>query len=333
MQLRLAPSRAATAVAALAVALAALPVVSGGAPASASAGACSPGTGVTVVVDRNPGDGAEGAKYCASGSGRTAKSAMAAAGVPAEEVSSEPGFVCTIQGYPADRSCQQTPPASAYWRLYWSDGSSATWKVSSYGYASLRVPAGGSVGWAYQGGGSGQPDGAPSTKPKPSPSPSKPAGGSGGSTKPSPSPSQPSTAPSTSAPAPSASAPASATPSASGTADAAKADATKAGGPKAGGKKADDAKAEDEKRDAKKADGRKKKDGAAAKQRGASRDEPSDLIAPSEDETVTSGELASPVSADTQGMTASDLALLGVAGVCIAGLAASALVMARRRRS
>ncbi len=48
---------------------------------------------------------------------------------------------------------------------------------------------------------------------------------------------------------------------------------------------------------------------------------------------MTSGEIASPVSAEPGGMTGSDLALLGVAGVCIAGLAASAIVMARRRRS
>ncbi|QIK65813.1 hypothetical protein G7072_05225 [Nocardioides sp. HDW12B] len=319
MQLRLAPSRAATVVAALAVSFAALPVVAGGAPAVASAGACSPGTGVTIVVDRNPGDGAEGAKYCASGSGRTAKAAMEAAGVPVEEVSSEPGFVCKIQGYPAEQSCQQTPPASAFWKLYWSNGTSASWNVSSYGYASLRVPTGGSVGWAYQGGGSGAPDGSPSTKP--SPSPSKPAGGSGGSTKPSPSPSQPSATPSTSAPAPSASA---------STAPSASASAAEQAGPKVREKAAREKKADT--KGEKKSD-RKKDDDAPAKQRGAGRDEPTDLLEPSEGETVTSGELATPVSADAAGMTGSDLALLGVAGVCIAGLAASALVMARRRRS
>ncbi len=329
MQLRLAPSRAAVVIAALAAAFAAAPVVGVSAPAAASAGPCSPGTGVTIVVDRNPGDNVDGAEYCASSSGgKTVKVAMEAAPVSKEEVSSEPGFVCRIEGHPSPstQSCAETPPAEAYWRLYWSNGRSTSWSASSYGYAALKVPTGGSVGWAYQGGGSGAPDQAPAVRP--APSPSKPAGGSGGSTKPSPTPSQPSATPSTSAPAPSTSAPATSAPSASA---AELTNGEKAATTKAGDEKSDEK--SDKKAGEQKKDTRKDDDESRAKQRGSDRDDSDDLVDASEDEAVTSGELATPVSAEPGGMTGSDLALLGVAGVCIAGLAASALVMARRRRS
>ena len=48
--------------------------------------------------------------------------------------------------------CVSTPPANAYWGLYWSNGTSGSWSYSSLGVGSLTVPAGGSVAFAWQGG-------------------------------------------------------------------------------------------------------------------------------------------------------------------------------------
>lgn len=327
---RLAPGRAVAVVAALAAALWVAPVASTPETAAAAGGRCSPGTGVTILVDRLPGDGGGVEESCApSSGGKSAKAAMAAAGVSVEEVSSgQRGFVCRIQSYPTDRSCAETPPASAYWRLYWSDGVSSKWKVSGYGYAALNVPTGGSVGWAYQEEGSGEPDTTPSVRPAPSPKPSKPAGGSGGSTKPSPSPSRPSAAPST--PAPSASAPASAAPSAS--ADESEAGETAAAGTAAPGTKAD---ARDDKKNGKngkdeKGDDKDRKRASDARERDRSTEAP--LVSDEGDEVVAGGEFVAPVSAESNGLSGTDAAMLAVGGLCAAGLAASAVVMARRRR-
>ena len=41
----------------------------------------------------------------------------------------------------------------AYWGLFWSDGRSGTWTYASVGVGSLRVPAGGFIGWRFQDGG------------------------------------------------------------------------------------------------------------------------------------------------------------------------------------
>jgi hypothetical protein len=44
-----------------------------------------------------------------------------------------------------------TPPADAYWSLWWSDGKSGTWTYAAQGSASLKVPEGGYVGMSWQG--------------------------------------------------------------------------------------------------------------------------------------------------------------------------------------
>jgi hypothetical protein len=92
-------------------------------------------------------------------------------------VSGEP-FVCRIQGRPDSSSedCNGTPPANAYWGLFSSDGKPATWSYSSRGVSSLKVPAGGSIGWRFQNGGSLDRPGAAPTAAKTS------GGGTGGTT-------------------------------------------------------------------------------------------------------------------------------------------------------
>ena len=48
-------------------------------------------------------------------------------------VQRQPGFVCRINGAPASDPCVNTPPADAYWGLWWSDGKSGSWTYSSVG--------------------------------------------------------------------------------------------------------------------------------------------------------------------------------------------------------
>lgn len=171
-----------------------LPMAAAPSPASAAPGRCDAGQGVTVVVDYGPLGGTD--LFCdPQGGGKTASALMKAAGVDFEYVSGQP-FVCRIEGLPGpDReSCSRTPPADAYWGLFWSDGA-PRWTYSSQGVSSLRVPKGGSVGWRFQDGGARENPGPPPTgkpapkpapepepKPEPKPAPAKPSGsGSSGS--------------------------------------------------------------------------------------------------------------------------------------------------------
>lgn len=177
----------------------ALPV---GPAAQAAPGRCEPGTGVTVVVDFGGLGGGVPVGCDPSGGGKPASQVISAAGFSVTYVNGQP-FVCRVDGKPSaeQESCQRTPPADAYWGLFWSDGTSG-WTYSSQGVASLKVSDGGSVGLRWQDGGDReQPGAAPTPAPSPEPEP-----------KPSPKPSATS-----SSPRPSAAASASADPSGSPT--------------------------------------------------------------------------------------------------------------------
>ena len=77
-----------------------------------------------------------------------------------------PGFVCHIDGLPADDPCVNTPPADAYWGLWWSDGKTGEWTYSSLGAGSLAVPAGGYVAMVWDGSaGDGTAPGRPGAAP------------------------------------------------------------------------------------------------------------------------------------------------------------------------
>jgi len=124
---------------------AAAPTVLSQAPVHA-AGACTT-QGVTVVVDFGAlGGGVQ--RDCASSAGKAA-ALFAAAGHSLGRVQSQPSAVCSVDSKPA-KPCPQMPPANAYWGLFWTDGSTAKWTYASLGVDSLSVPAGGSVGFAWQ---------------------------------------------------------------------------------------------------------------------------------------------------------------------------------------
>src|SRR3954447_4624741 len=146
------------------------------APAYASAGRCAQGSGVTVVVDFGSLGGGTRIGCDADGGGKVGSSIVPQAGFPVTYVASQPGFVCRVSGLPgADQEdCGDTPPADAYWGLFWSDGKSAAWHYSGVGITALTIPEGGSIGLRWEDGGTRENPGAPptpnpGTSPKPSP--------------------------------------------------------------------------------------------------------------------------------------------------------------------
>lgn len=179
----------------LAVAVLVAAAVGLGVPGPAQAATCGGAHGISVVVDFHQlGGGAQ--KHCdPSGAGETAWSQLQDVGYKLTPVQRQPGFVCRINGAPADDPCVNTPPADAYWSLWWSDGKSGKWSYSSQGPGSLKVPDGGYVAMSWQGGSGKAPPGASPTphKAQPTASPTSQA--------PSPHPSShPSTMPASSAP-------------------------------------------------------------------------------------------------------------------------------------
>jgi len=115
-----------------------------GVTAPAHAAACPPGTGVTVVVNGGVRCDADG------GTGERASRNFADAGHTLSYASRSGGFVCRVDGAPADDPCTDASPADAYWALFWSDGTSGAWAYSSLGVGALRVPSGGAVAFVFQ---------------------------------------------------------------------------------------------------------------------------------------------------------------------------------------
>jgi hypothetical protein len=125
------------------------------------------------VVDYGPLGGGVVVGCDPDGAGKPAAQVVTAAGFSLSYVSSQPGFVCRVNGQPGgtQEDCGETPPANAYWGLFWSDGDPATWVYSSEGVGSLDVPEGGSIGWRFQDGGTRENPSSPPTADKKSPSP------------------------------------------------------------------------------------------------------------------------------------------------------------------
>lgn len=126
------------ALAALLVATAATTVL---VAAPAVAAPCAAGAGVTVVV----GD----TITCDPDGGESAAESFKDAGHTLTYVDSQPGFVCQVDGAPST-SCARTPPSNAYWGLFWSDGTSGSWKYSAVAASALAVPDGGWVAFVFQ---------------------------------------------------------------------------------------------------------------------------------------------------------------------------------------
>ena len=150
------------------VALAAVP--------PAQAAACAGTSGVTVVVEFGALGGGTDVDCSPDGGGRTADRLLKDAGHALTYVQRFPGFVCRIDGAPADDPCVNTPPGDAYWGLWWSDGKNGKWSYSSLGAGSLSIPAGGYVAMVWDdASGDVRPrtDPTPHAQPSPTPTPTK----------------------------------------------------------------------------------------------------------------------------------------------------------------
>ncbi|ADD42780.1 hypothetical protein [Stackebrandtia nassauensis] len=130
------------------------PVVLADAPA-AHAAVCSPGSGVSVIVDF----GALGSvkSGCASGAPSTGLKALSGAGFSYSYVPGQTGMVCRINSLP-DPCPSGGPPVDKYWS-YWVAERGGTWKYSSKGAGNRTPPVGSVDGWAF---GAGKP---PATAP------------------------------------------------------------------------------------------------------------------------------------------------------------------------
>ena len=118
-------------------------------PAPADAAVCGTASGVTVVVDFHQLGGGVPTFCDSGGAGENAEQQFADAGFALTPVDGE-DFVCRIDGKPVT-DCSRTPPADAYWSLWWSDGKSGEWKYSSVAGKALKVPDGGYVAFSWQG--------------------------------------------------------------------------------------------------------------------------------------------------------------------------------------
>ncbi|MBZ5733069.1 hypothetical protein K8Z61_01045 [Nocardioides sp. TRM66260-LWL] len=150
----------------------------------ASAATCSDAGGISVVVEAN--ELGSTSTACVAASGSTSATALfAAAGHQLTYAQQDPGFVCRVDAAPASDPCREASPASAYWSLWWSDGTRGTWVYSTLGVRSLKVPAGGSLAFVWdQRSGTVRPSTAApvqAAKPAASPTPTRGSGGSGGS--------------------------------------------------------------------------------------------------------------------------------------------------------
>lgn len=164
---------------ALGAALVAVPVST----QPASAATCAAGSGVSVVVDPNSLGGAVVTSCVADGGGKTAATLFSAAGHALTYAQRQPGFVCRVDGAPADDPCVNASPADRFWSLWWSNGTSGTWTYSSQGVTSLKVPEGGSVAFSFDDvEGSAPPSATPpkGSAPSASPTPTSSGSGSGG---------------------------------------------------------------------------------------------------------------------------------------------------------
>lgn len=140
--------------------------------ALSASGACVGDSGVTVVVDFQQLGGGAQTGCDPAGGGRVAAATFSAAGFPLTYVQQTPGFTCRVSGKPASDPCVRTPPATAYWSLWWSDGKSGTWSYATVGAGSLKVPSGGYVAFSWQGqSGRALPGVSPAPRRSPEPAP------------------------------------------------------------------------------------------------------------------------------------------------------------------
>lgn len=125
---------------------------------AASAAPCSGDSGVTVVVDFAELGGGLTAGCDPDVEDERARAMLADAGYSLTMATKSPGFVCRVNGLPADDPCVDAAPPDRYWSVWWADGDGGSWVYSSRGVDSLRVPDGGYLAMAWhQGNGKAEP--------------------------------------------------------------------------------------------------------------------------------------------------------------------------------
>lgn len=133
---------------AAASALGLLPTVAGPpAPAAAADGACTDGTGVTVIIDFQELGGGTYTR-CAADAPRTGFEALQQAGISYQTTVRFPGFLCKIAGKPGNDPCRDASPATAYWS-YWVAPRGGRWCYSNFGAGNRTPPPGSVEGWSF----------------------------------------------------------------------------------------------------------------------------------------------------------------------------------------
>ncbi len=158
-------SRVAAAALLAAAAYAGLPTTS-----AAYAATCSSAGGVSVVVDFQQLGGGVQSACVSDGGGRLGSDLFTQAGFALTYVQRQPGFVCRVEGLPTAEQdpCVTTPDASAYWSLWWTDGTTGRWTYSTSNVGGLRVPDGGYVAFSWNTGSRPAPPGVtPVVRPEP----------------------------------------------------------------------------------------------------------------------------------------------------------------------
>lgn len=129
---------------------------------------CEPNTGVTVIVDYQEIGERKIYVGCALGEQKDGLEALKNAGfTPTGTKQYGLAFICRIDGEPtpAEESCEQTPPESAYWS-YWHGKPGGEWEYSKWGATSskTKAPVNTIEGWSF--GGSNGHDGQPRIGPQ-----------------------------------------------------------------------------------------------------------------------------------------------------------------------
>ena len=80
------------------------------------------------------------------------------------------GYVCRVSGKPADDPCVNTPPADAYWGLFWSDGVGELVPTPPRAHEPVTSRTAGTPGSPWQGSDTRRAPDQPAAHPSPSPS-------------------------------------------------------------------------------------------------------------------------------------------------------------------
>jgi len=111
-----------------------------------TAGACTDGRGITVVVDLSHFGGGIQVR-CAPQPVSSGFDALRRAGFEVTGTQRFPGLLCRIDGHPVEQQCVHAPPSGAYW-AYWNAPRGGDWTYSTSG-AGRRPPEGSVEGWAF----------------------------------------------------------------------------------------------------------------------------------------------------------------------------------------